>query len=192
MTLDTRGLFITVTAHGRHCISTTQPVFQQLVHVNIKKHFKRWLKDSPYKGLVLRKEFPCCNVIIHWENLPLYSSHITRPAFGQFVYHRKGCEHRSMVSEMMVSPDPVIQCLANRREVGTRFASLIFANMRPANMRLSLIFEYEAKPHIRWPHIREYEAGESGANFTSVSCNSTFTVGTHRTNNSSWFPLAKG
>ena len=32
----------------------------------------------------------------------------------------------------------------NRREVGTRFASLIFANMRPANMRLSLIFEYEA------------------------------------------------
>ena len=38
---------------------------------------------------------------------------------------------------------------------------------------VSLIFEYEAKPHIRWPHIREYdmyEAGESGANFTSV-CN---------------------
>ena len=34
---------------------------------------------------------------------------------------------------------------------------------------VSLIFEYEAKPHIRWPHIREYEAGESGANFTSVS-----------------------
>ena len=33
---------------------------------------------------------------------------------------------------------------------------------------VSLIFEYEAKPHIRWPHIREYEAGESGANFTSV------------------------
>ena len=32
----------------------------------------------------------------------------------------------------------------DRREVGTRFASLIFANMRPANMRLSLIFEYEA------------------------------------------------
>ena len=35
---------------------------------------------------------------------------------------------------------------------------------------VSLIFEYEAKPHIRWPHIREYEAGESGANFTSVMC----------------------
>ena len=34
---------------------------------------------------------------------------------------------------------------------------------------VSLIFEYEAKPHIRWPHIREYEAGESGANFTSVT-----------------------
>ena len=34
---------------------------------------------------------------------------------------------------------------------------------------VSLIFEYEAKPHIRWPHIREYEAGESGANFTSVN-----------------------
>ena len=34
---------------------------------------------------------------------------------------------------------------------------------------VSLIFEYEAKPHIRWPHIREYEAGESGANFTSVA-----------------------
>ena len=33
---------------------------------------------------------------------------------------------------------------------------------------VSLIFEYEAKPPIRWPHIREYEAGESGANFTSV------------------------
>ena len=33
---------------------------------------------------------------------------------------------------------------------------------------VSLIFEYEAKPHIRWPHIREYEAGVSGANFTSV------------------------
>ena len=33
---------------------------------------------------------------------------------------------------------------------------------------VSLIFEYEAKPHIRWPHIREYEAGESGANFTLV------------------------
>ena len=33
---------------------------------------------------------------------------------------------------------------------------------------VSLIFEYEAKSHIRWPHIREYEAGESGANFTSV------------------------
>ena len=34
---------------------------------------------------------------------------------------------------------------------------------------VSLIFEYEAKPHIRWPHIREYEAGESGANFTLVT-----------------------
>ena len=34
---------------------------------------------------------------------------------------------------------------------------------------VSLIFEYVAKPHIRWPHIREYEAGESGANFTSVA-----------------------
>ena len=33
---------------------------------------------------------------------------------------------------------------------------------------VSLIFEYEAKPHIRWPQIREYEAGEFGANFTSV------------------------
>ena len=41
---------------------------------------------------------------------------------------------------------------------------------------VSLIFEYEAKPHIRWPHIREYEAGESGANFTSV----------HRDNKYSW------
>ena len=37
---------------------------------------------------------------------------------------------------------------------------------------VSLIFEYEAKPHIRWPHIREYEAGESGANFTSVDLKS--------------------
>ena len=36
---------------------------------------------------------------------------------------------------------------------------------------VSLIFEYEAKPQIRWPHIREYEAGESGANFTSVHSN---------------------
>ena len=41
---------------------------------------------------------------------------------------------------------------------------------------VSLIFEYEAKPHIRWPHIREYEAGESGANFTSVLCESFFVI----------------
>ena len=37
-----------------------------------------------------------------------------------------------------------LNTVSSRREVGTRFASLIFANLRPANMRLSLIFEYEA------------------------------------------------
>ena len=34
---------------------------------------------------------------------------------------------------------------------------------------VSLIFEYEAKPHIRWP-----QAGESGANFTSVTATHEF------------------
>ena len=44
---------------------------------------------------------------------------------------------------------------------------------------VSLTFEYEAKPHIRirWPHIREYEAGESGANFTSVRNHEIFQAG---------------
>ena len=31
------------------------------------------------------------------------------------------------------------------------------------------MFKYEAVPHILWPHIRECEPGESGANFTSFT-----------------------
>ena len=43
-------------------------------------------------------------------------------------------------------------------EAGTRYFSI---------KTVQKTVQTEAKPHIRWPHIREYEAGESGANFTS-------------------------